>query len=155
MKAGISNFEMEKAIKSSENNYLKNNFVGIFPSKKIDIFINVLMYMIAKRSKYYFFDFKYRPFVTNLGRIGGVFSTFILKKDYFLIPLVFFVLETLLIKIIKKLISKFTHKLDKIDQTDNEFILVETKFFASYYKKPRMEKKCKITQDLFHIPKFR
>ena len=37
---GIFSFEIEIIVNSSQNEYLKNNFIGVFPSDKMTKFIN-------------------------------------------------------------------------------------------------------------------
>ena len=51
---GISNFEIEKIIKSSNNEDLINNFVSVFSSDKMNKFIDFHRIMKRRLAKYLF-----------------------------------------------------------------------------------------------------
>lgn len=48
---GVSNFEIEK---TSDNEHLENNFIGVFPSNRINNFVNFHKVIVKKKAKYLF-----------------------------------------------------------------------------------------------------
>ena len=54
MSKGISNFKIQNAIKSIEDDDLNDNFVDVFPSNYLNKFINYAAMISEKKSKYPF-----------------------------------------------------------------------------------------------------
>ena len=118
---GISNFEIERIINSSQTGDLKNNFVGVFPSNKINRFINFHSMMREKPNE------KYPILVSNTDRTGaeGTHWWGILdihpKTEIFLFDS-FSVkgLENFIIQDDKKLIDKILFRIEKMARTDDK-----------------------------------
>ena len=54
MSKGISNFQIENAIRNIEDDDLNDNFVGVFPSNYMNKFINHSATISSKKGKYSF-----------------------------------------------------------------------------------------------------
>ena len=54
MSEGISNFQSEEAFENIGDKDINNNFVGVFPSKYMNKFINHKMMISEKKGKYPF-----------------------------------------------------------------------------------------------------
>ena len=70
MSKGISNIEIEKSFKEINNDDLNENFLGVYPSYKMNKFIMFEKMMPGKNAS--FLDFKHGFQRTKLGHIGGL-----------------------------------------------------------------------------------
>ena len=70
---GISNVEIEKIIENSGNDGLQKNFVGVFPSNKINEFIKLQMMTHERKDMKHPFVFRTETDLTNWAYIGGAF----------------------------------------------------------------------------------
>ena len=52
MSVGISNFQIEEAIKNIWDEDIENNFVGVFPSNHMNKFIDDKLMISEKKGKY-------------------------------------------------------------------------------------------------------
>lgn len=112
---GISNFEIEMIINSSQNEDLKNNFVGVFPSDKMNRFINFYSMIRGKP------DAKYPLLISNTDRTGteGIhWWGFHPKTEIFIFDFLIFVkgLKNFIIQDDKKLIDKTLFGIKKNDK---------------------------------------
>ena len=125
---GISNFEIEKVIKTSDNEHLKNNFIGVFPSNHIRKFENVCKVLLKKKAKYVFL-------IWNAGRsekpgthwasINNLHN----KKAIFLFDSFGIIgLKNFIIQNDEKIVRKVIHGIKKLTKTENKITVVR-KFF--------------------------
>ena len=133
--SGISNFQIEDAIKRIGDEDLLNNFVGVFPSNHMNKFINHSTMIEEKKGKYPFIIAK-----TDDSSEKGTHWWIILniKPRNELFSFDSFGLEGLKQFIIQydiKIIDKILVGVDKIDKSDQKIALCKIKFNLSACKK--------------------
>ena len=133
MRRGISNFQIENAIKNIQDQDLDDNFVGVFPSKHMNKFISHAAEISEKKCKY--------PFVianTDSGEKGGTHWWSILDiepKTYFFVNS--FGLDGLkhfIIQDNRKIIEKILFRAEKMTRTNRKITLCNIWFNLNTYK---------------------
>ena len=81
MTKGISNFKTECVFKEMNNNDLNQNFLGVFPSDKINKFIKIEKIMPGKKYPFIICNKDRRE--KKMEPISGVFLIFHQKVNYF------------------------------------------------------------------------
>ena len=136
--AGISNFQIEEAFEKIGDEDLLENFVGVFPSNRVNRFINHAA-MISESGKY--------PFVianTDADNEPGVHWWSILdiepRNDIFFFDS--FGIEGLkhfIIQDDKKTVEKILLGIEKMDRSDKKITLCKIKFNMGAYKQLSQE----------------
>ena len=126
--AGISNFQIEDAIKKIGDEDLLESFVGVFPSNYMNRFINHAAMIEDKKGKY--------PFIianTDSSNKGGVHWWSILdielRNDIFFFDS--FRLDGLkhfIIQDDKKIVDKILIRIEQMNKTDQKITLCKIKF---------------------------
>ena len=150
---GISNLTIEEFI-NEENDDLKNNFVGVFPSNFITHFIAFHQLIKEKRGSYSFMIMN-----TDRNNKKGTDWWSVLelhnRKTLFLFDSFGFEgLKRFRISNDKKLIDKILFDLKKFNKKDNKTYLILPKFSVEDYDKMSKEIKLRLTTatiDLFHM----
>ena len=136
--AGISNFQIEEAFEKIGDEDLVENFVGVFPSNRMNRFINHAA-MISESGKY--------PFVianTDADNEPGIHWWSILdiepRNDIFFFDS--FGIEGLkhfIIQVDKKTVEKILLGIEKMDRWDKKITLCKIKFNMGAYKQLSQE----------------
>ena len=152
--AGISNETIEDFFEKVNDDDLKNNFIGVFPSNFINKFISFHSIIKDKPKVKY-------PFIimnTNRSdRTGTHWWSFLdlhqKKKEIFLFySFGFEGLKKFIIDNDRKILNKLLFILDKFQKNDRKITLISTKFSMLQYEKVKDMKQLRtITQDLLHL----
>ena len=151
--AGISNEAIEDFFEIVNDEDLKNNFIGVFPSNFINKFISYHS-IIKDRSKV-----KYPFIIMNTDRsdrAGTHWWSFLdlhQKKEIFLFDSFGFEgFKKFIIDNDRKLLNKVLFNLDKFQKSDRKITLISLKFSMQEYEKIKDTKQLKTTtQDLLHL----
>ena len=150
---GISNEAIEDFFEKVNDEDLKNNFIGVFPSNYINRFISYHS-IIKDRPKV-----KY-PFVImntdRSDRAGTHWWSFLdlhQKKEIFLFDSFGFEgFKKFIIDNDRKVLNKVLFGLNKFQKSDHKITLISVKFSMSDYEKIKDTKQLKTTtQDLLHL----
>ena len=151
--AGISNEAIEDFFEKVNDEDLKNNFIGVFPSNFINRFISYHS-IIKDRSKVRY------PFIImntdRSDRAGTHWWSFLdlhPKKEIFLFDSFGFEgFKKFIIDNDKRVLNKVLFGLNKFGKTDRKITLISVKFSMSEYEKIKDTKQLKTTtQDLLHL----
>ena len=150
--ACISNEAIEDFIEKVNDENLKSNFIGVFPSN----FINKFIYyhsIIKNRSKV-----KYPFIIMNTDRsdrVGTHWWSFLdlhLKKEIFLFDSFGFEgLKKFIIDNDKKLLNKVLFNLNNFKKSDRKITLISLNFSMREYEKINDKQLKTATQDLLHL----
>ena len=151
--AGISNEAIEDFFEKINDEDLKSNFIGVFPSNFINKFISYHSIM-KDRSK-----LKYPFIIMNTDRsdrAGTHWWSFLdlhPKKEIFLFDSFGFEgLKKFIIDNDKKLLNKVLFNLNKFEKSDRKITLISIRFSMQEYEKIKDTKQLKTTtQDLLHL----
>ena len=151
--ASISNEAIEDFFEKVNDEDLKNNFIGVFPSNFINKFISYHS-IIKDRSK-----IKYPFIIMNTdrsNRAGTHWWSFLdlhQKKEIFLFDRFGFEgFKKFIIDNDKKVLNKVLFGLNKFEKSDRKITLISVKFSMSEYEKIKDTKQLKTTtQDLLHL----
>ena len=151
--AGISNEAIEDFFEKVNDEDLKNNFIGVFPSNYINRFISYHSIM-KDRSKV-----KYPFIIMNTDRsdrAGTHWWSFLdlhQKKEIFLFDSFGFEgFKKFIIDNDRKVLNKVLFGLNKFQKSDHKITLISFKFSMSEYEKIKDTKQLKTTtQDLLHL----
>ena len=151
--AGISNEAIEDFFEKVNDEDLKNNFIGVFPSNYINRFISYHSIM-KDRSKV-----KYPFIIMNTDRsdrAGTHWWSFLdlhPKKEIFLFDSFGFEgFKKFIIDNDRKVLNKVLFGLNKFQKSDHKITLISIKFSMSEYEKIKDTKQLKTTtQDLLHL----
>ena len=151
--AGISNEAIEDFFEKVNDEDLKNNFIGVFPSNYINRFISYHSIM-KDRSKV-----KYPFIIMNTDRsdrAGTHWWSFLdlhQKKEIFLFDSFGFEgFKKFIIDNDRKVLNKVLFGLNKFQKSDHKITLISVKFSMSEYEKIKDTKQLKTTtQDLLHL----
>ena len=151
--AGISNEAIEDFFEKINDEDLKSNFIGVFPSNFINKFISYHS-IIKDRS-----NVKYPFIIMNTDRsdrAGTHWWSFLdlhPKKEIFLFDSFGFEgLKKFIIDNDKKLLNKVLFNLNKFEKSDRKITLISIKFSMQEYEKIKDTKQLKTTtQDLLHL----
>ena len=151
--AGISNEAIEDFFEKVNDEDLKNNFIGVFPSNYINRFISYHSIM-KDRSKV-----KYPFIIMNTDRsdrAGTHWWSFLdlhQKKEIFLFDSFGFEgFKKFIIDNDRKVLNKVLFGLNKFQKSDHKITLISVKFSMSDYEKIKDTKQLKTTtQDLLHL----
>ena len=151
--AGISNEAIEDFFEKVNDEDLKNNFIGVFPSNYINKFISYHS-IIKDRSKV-----KYPFIIMNTDRsdrAGTHWWSFLdlhQKKEIFLFDSFGFEgFKKFIIDNDRKVLNKVLFGLNKFQKSDRKITLISVKFSMSEYEKIKDTKQLKTTtQDLLHL----
>ena len=151
--AGISNEAIEDFFEKVNDEDLKNNFIGVFPSNFINRFISYHS-IIKDRSKV-----KYPFIIMNTDRsdrAGTHWWSFLdlhQKKETFLFDSFGFEgFKKFIIDNDRKVLNKVLFGLNKFQKSDHKITLISVKFSMSDYEKIKDTKQLKTTtQDLLHL----
>ena len=151
--AGISNEAIKDFFEKINDEDLKSNFIGVFPSNFINKFISYHSIM-KDRSK-----LKYPFIIMNTDRsdrAGTHWWSFLdlhPKKEIFLFDSFGFEgLKKFIIDNDKKLLNKVLFNLNKFEKSDRKITLISIKFSMQEYEKIKDTKQLKTTtQDLLHL----
>ena len=151
--AGISNEAIEDFFEKVNDEDLKNNFIGVFPSNFINKFISYHS-IIKDRSKV-----KYPFIIMNTDRsdrAGTHWWSFLdlhQKKEIFLFDSFGFEgFKKFIIDNDRKVLNKVLFGLNKFQKSDRKITLISVKFSMSEYEKIKDTKQLKTTtQDLLHL----
>ena len=151
--AGISNEAIEDFFEKVNDEDLKNNFIGVFPSNYINRFISYHSIM-KDRSKV-----KYPFIIMNTDRsdrAGTHWWSFLdlhQKKEIFLFDSFGFEgFKKFIIDNDRKVLNKVLFGLNKFQKSDRKITLISVKFSMSDYEKIKDTKQLKTTtQDLLHL----
>ena len=151
--AGISNEAIEDFFEKVNDDDLKNNFIGVFPSNFINKFISYHS-IIKDRSKVR------HPFIImntdRSDRAGTHWWSFLdlhPKKEIFLFDSFGFEgFKKFIIDNDRKFLNKVLFGLNKFQKSDHKITLISVKFSMSEYEKIKDTKQLKTTtQDLLHL----
>ena len=150
---GISNEAIEDFFEKVNDEDLKNNFIGVFPSNYINRFISYHS-IIKDRSKV-----KYPFIIMNTDRsdrAGTHWWSFLdlhPKKEIFLFDSFGFEgFKKFIIDNDKKVLNKVLFGLHKFKKNDQKITLISLRFSMSEYEKIKNTKQLKTTtQDLLHL----
>ena len=146
---GISNFTIEKIINEDDND-LKANFVGVFPSNHTFKFVNFHNLVKQKHAPYPFMFMN----TDRAGKQGTHWWSFLeisSKEQIFLFDSYGFVgLKEFIIDNDRKLIDKFFHGLTKMNKKDSAINLTYVEFIPPAYKKIDRSQLTITAQDFFH-----
>ena len=150
--AGISNETIEDFFEKVDDDDLKNNFIGVFPSNFINKFISYHS-IIKDRSKV-----KYPFIIMNTDRsdrAGTHWWSFLdlhPKKEIFLFDSFGFEgLKKFIIDNDKKLLNKVLYNLNNFKKSDRKITLISLKFSMREYEKISDKQLKTTTQDLLHL----
>ena len=151
--AGISNEAIEDFFEKVNDEDLKNNFIGVFPSNYINKFISYHS-IIKDRSKV-----KYPFIIMNTDRsdrAGTHWWSFLdlhQKKEIFLFDSFGFEgFKKFIIDNDRKVLNKVLFGLNKFQKSDRKITLISLKFSIREYEKIKDTKQLKTTtQDLLHL----
>ena len=150
--AGISNEAIEDFFEKVNDEDLKNNFIGVFPSNFINNFISYHS-IIKNRSKV-----KYPFIIMNTDRsdrAGTHWWSFLdlhPKKEIFLFDSFGFEgLKKFIIDNDKKLLNKVLFNLNNFKKSDRKITLISLKFSMREYEKISNKQLKTTTQDLLHL----
>ena len=150
--AGISNETIEDFFEKVDDDDLKNNFIGVFPSNFINKFI-FYHSIIKDRSKV-----KYPFIIMNTDRsdrAGTHWWSFLdlhPKKEIFLFDSFGFEgLKKFIIDNDKKLLNKVLYNLNNFKKSDRKITLISLKFSMREYEKISDKQLKTTTQDLLHL----
>ena len=145
----ISNFTIEKIINEDDDD-LKANFAGVFPSNHTFKFVNFRNLVKQKHPPYPFM-------IMNTGRAGKQgthwwsFLEISSKEQIFLFDSYDFVgLKEFVIDNDRKLIDKFFHGLNKMNKKDSVINLKYVEFIPPAYEKIDRSQLTTTAQDFFH-----
>ena len=150
--SGISNEAIEDFFEKVNDDDLKNNFIGVFPSNFINKFISYHS-IIKERSKVEY------PFIImntdRSDRVGTHWWSFLdlhPKKEIFLFDSFGFEgLKKFIIDNDKKLLNKVLFNLNNFKKTDRKITLISLKFSMREYEKISDKQLKTTTQDLLHL----
>ena len=150
--SGISNEAIEDFFEKVNDDDLKNNFIGVFPSNFINKFISYHS-IIKERSKV-----KYPFIIMNTDRsdkVGTHWWSFLdlhPKKEIFLFDSFGFEgLKKFIIDNDKKLLNKVLYNLNNFKKSDRKITLISLKFSMREYEKISDKQLKTTTQDLLHL----
>ena len=150
--AGISNETIEDFFEKVDDDDLKNNFIGVFPSNFINKFISYHS-IIKDRSRV-----KYPFIIMNTDRsdrAGTHWWSFLdlhPKKEIFLFDSFGFEgLKKFIIDNDKKLLNKVLYNLNNFKKSDRKITLISLKFSMREYEKISDKQLKTTTQDLLHL----
>ena len=150
--AGISNETIEDFFEKVDDDDLKNNFIGVFPSNFISKFISYHS-IIKDRSKV-----KYPFIIMNTDRsdrAGTHWWSFLdlhPKKEIFLFDSFGFEgLKKFIIDNDKKLLNKVLYNLNNFKKSYRKITLISLKFSMREYEKISDKQLKTTTQDLLHL----
>ena len=152
--AGISNETIEDFFEKVNDDDLKNNFIGVFPSNFINKFIS--FHSIIKDKP----KVKYPFIIMNTDRsdkTGTHWWSFLdlhkKKKEIFLFDSFGFEgLKKFIIDNDRKILNKVLFNLNKFQKIDGKITLISTKFSMLQYEKIKDMKQLRTTtQDLLHL----
>ena len=157
MTEGISNFQIEEALKNIKDEDIYNNFVGIFPSNYINKFIDHASMISDKKGKY--------PFIianTDSSSKSGTHWWSILdiepKTDIFFFDLFGLDgLKTFIIQDDKKVIEKILFGTEQMTRTGNKICLVDIRFNLNACKnlsKKELDALIDTASNFFHFIQF-
>ena len=150
--AGISNEEVTKFFENEEDEDLKENFVGVFPSDYINKFISFHEIAREKNTKY--------PFIimnTDRSDKSGThwwsFLDLHPKKEIFLFDSFGFTgFQKFVIDNDRNTLNKILFGIEKFKKKDNKVTLISLKFSMIEYEKIRIGHNLReTTQDLLHL----
>ena len=131
---GVSNFQIENAIKNIRDEDMDDNFVGVFPSNHINKFINHVAMISEKQGKYSFIIAN-----TNSSEKGGIHWWSILdiepKTDIFFFDS--FGLDGLkhfIIRDGRNVVEKVLFETEKMTKTDKRITYFNKRFNFNTYK---------------------
>ena len=152
MSKGISDIEIEKLFKEINNDDLNENFLGVYPSDKINKFIMFEKMMPGK---------KYPFLVSNTDRSdqGRMHWWSIMnispKKELFFFDLYGIEgMKHFTVSDDKKIVGKILKGIETIDQKDKKLTLCKLKFSMNAYEKlaeSEIKKLLESTQEFFHL----
>ena len=152
MAGGISNKAIDDFFEKINDEDLKNNFFGVFPSNYINKFISYHS-IIKERSKV-----KYPFIIMNTDRsdrVGTHWWSFLdlhPKKEIFLFDSFGFEgLKKFIIDNDKKLLNKVLFNLNNFKKSDRKITLISLKFSMREYEKISDKQLKTTTQDLLHL----
>ena len=150
--AGISNEAIEDFFEKVNDDDLKNNFIGVFPSNFINKFISYHS-IIKNRSKV-----KYHFIIMNTDRSDRAgthwwsFLDLLPKKEIFLFDSFGFEgLKKFIFDNDKKLLNKVLFNLNNFEKSDRKITLISLKFSMREYEKISDKQLKTTTQDLLHL----
>ena len=128
MSKGISNSQLENAFKNMEDEDIKNDFVGVFPSNYINKFINHAAILTGNERKYSFIVAN-----TENSSKGGTHWWSLLDTEpradiFFFASFGLGGLRHFIIKDDRKIIEKISFGTEKMTRTDNKITLVNIRF---------------------------
>ena len=150
--AGISNEAIDDFFEKVNDDDIKNNFIGVFSSNKINKFISYHSIIKDRKVKYPFIimntDRSDRP-----GTHWWSFLDLHPNKQILLFDSFGFEgLKKFIIDNDKKLLNKILFNLDKFEKADRKITLISLKFSMREYKKIKDTKQLTTTtQDLLHL----
>ena len=147
--SGISNFAIEKIINEDDDD-LKANFVGVFPSNHIFRFVNFRSLVKEKNAPFPFMIMN----TDRAGKQGTHWWSFLeisSKNQIFLFDSYGFLgLKEFIIDNNRKIIDKFFHGLSKMNKKDSAINLTHVDFVPPAYEKINKNKLTTTAQDFFH-----
>ena len=136
----ISNLKIEKLIKKSDNEHLKRNFLGVYPSNHINKFVEFHKLMVKKAQYPYLIlntDRSYKP-----GTYWWSIIDIHLKKSIFLFDSFGIIgLCNFIIQNDESIVKKTLHRIKKMIQTGNKITIVKKKFSRLIYYRLNDKKK--------------
>ena len=151
--AGISNEATEDFFEKVNDEDLKNNFIGVFPSNYINRFISYHSIMKDRSKVKYPFIIMNTDRSDRAGTHWWSFLDFHQKKEIFLLDSFGFEgFKKFIIDNDRKVLNKVLFGLNKFQKSDRKITLISVKFSMSEYEKIKDTKQLKTTtQDLLHL----
>ena len=151
--AGISNEAIEDFFEKVNDEDLKNNFIGVFPSNYINRFISYHSIMKDRPKVKYPFIIMNTDRSDRAGTHWWSFLDLHPKKEIFLFDSFGFEgFKKFIIDNDRKVLNKVLFGLNKFQKSDHKIILISVKFSMSEYEKIKDTKQLKTTtQDLLHL----
>ena len=150
---GISNEAIEDFFEKINDEDLKNNFIGVFPSNFINKFISYHSIIKSKPKVKYPFIIMNTDRSDRSGTHWWSFLDLHQKKEIFLFDSFGFEgFKKFIIDDDKKLLNKILFNLQKFKKSDRKITLISLTFSMKEYEKIKDLKKLKTaTQDLLHL----
>ena len=151
--AGISNETIEDFFEKVNDDDLKNNFIGVFPSNFINKFISFHSLIKDKPKVKYPFIIMNTDRSDRTGTHWWSFLDLHKKKEIFLFDSFGFEgLKKFIIDNDRKILNKVLFNLNKFQKIDGKITLISTKFSMLQYEKIKDMKQLRTTtQDLLHL----
>ena len=151
--AGISNEAIEDFFEKVNDEDLKNNFIGVFPSNYINRFISYHSIMKDRLKVKYPFIIMNTDRSDRAGTHWWSFLDLHQKKEIFLFDgFGFEGFKKFIIDNDRKVLNKVLFGLNKFQKSDHKITLISIKFSMSEYEKIKDTKQLKTTtQDLLHL----